>query len=207
MSDPAHVLFPNDTPQAATDKTDSALSSPILTVIVPNKATEPSPHTEKDAAKPGDVASTLFKSDTVVFDAKPIAEVFDGFANSAISDQDGGERFRAIEAARDSLIADAKAHGTDAVALADVMAVVKERQADGLGEPTPEQAAQRMTDGLEACSAEGITDADLNIARRLIADLEIISPGTIATLERSGAGNDIRLIRTAIKEARRRGYK
>lgn len=87
------------------------------------------------------------------------------------------------------------------------MAVVKERQADSIVEPTPEQAAERMSEGLEACYAEGITDADLGLARRFIADLEVVSPGTIDTLNRTGAGNDIRLIRKAVAEARRRGYR
>jgi hypothetical protein len=64
-----------------------------------------------------------------------------------------------------------------------------------------------MAEGLAACQAEGIADADINLARRFVADLETVSPGTIATLERTGAGNDLRLIRKAIAEAKRRGYR
>jgi hypothetical protein len=87
------------------------------------------------------------------------------------------------------------------------MAIVKERQGDSLLEPTPEQAEQNMTDALAACRSEGISDADINIARRFVADLEAVAPGTIATLERTGAGNDLRLIRKAVAEAKRRGYR
>ncbi|MBN8935188.1 MAG: hypothetical protein J0I13_02520, partial [Rhizobiales bacterium] len=166
----------------------------------------PSPPAGPDADKP-DIAATLFKNDVVNFDAKPVEDIFNGFANAAIGDGDGGERSRALEAARDGLIADAKANGTDAKELSDAMAIVKERQADGLIEPTPEQAEQRMAESLTALRAEGVTAADLNLARRFVADLEVVAPGTIATLSRSGAGNDPRLVRTAIREAKRRGYR
>jgi hypothetical protein len=53
--------------------------------------------------------------------------------------------------------------------------------------------------------SEGVTVADLNTARAFVGDLDIVAPGTIASLQLSGAGNDPRLIRAAIKEAQRRG--
>ena len=46
---------------------------------------------------------------------------------------------------------------------------------------------------------------NLGAARRLIDHPEERAPGNKASLEFSGAGNDPRLIRLAIKEARRRG--
>lgn len=224
MSDAAHILFPSDVPgpapQQPPDWFSARQSSAELRLAgvhgdggaaaAPDagKAGVPAPPAgPAETAKPDDVAATLFKDDAVSFDAKPVAEIFDGFASSAISDNDGGERYRAIEAAKDGLIADAKAHGMDAHDLSEAMAVVKERQADGLFEVTPEQAEQRMTEGLAACRDEGIADADINLARRFVADLEIVAPGTIDTLNRTGSGNDIRLIRKAIAEAKRRGYR
>ena len=221
--DPAHVLFPNDVPKSqqppewfSAQRSGAELrlagtynnGGAAANAPEAGKAVNPaSPAGPADKTKFDDDAAVLFKDDAASFDAKPVAEIFDGFANSAISDGDGGERSRAIEAARDSLIADAKAHGMDAADLSEAMAVVKERQADGLVEPTPEQAEQRMREGLEACYAEGVSDAELGIARRFISDLEMVAPGTIATLERTGSGNDLRLIRKAIAEAKRRGYR
>lgn len=209
MSDPAHMLFPNDAPKSQQPPTGGGsapvLRSPVATVIEPGKVAEPATPAGP-AAKSDGAASVLFKDDAVDHGAKAVTEILDGFANSAISDGDGGERSRSIELARDGLLADAKAHGLDTAELSEAMAVVKERQADSITEPTPEQAEQRMTEALDVCRAEGITDVDLGLARRFIADLEVVSPGTAATLERSGAGNDLRLIRAAIKEARRRGY-
>jgi hypothetical protein len=217
----AHILFPNDAPksQQAPDwfKAGHAAAEQRLAgqqhggaaakvQAVGNGGNPASPAGSADETKPDD-ASVLFADKAASFDAQAVTEIFDGFANSAISDNDGGERARAIGAAKDGLIADAKAHGMDATELSEAMAVVKERQADSIVEPTPEQAEQRMTEALDVCRDEGITDADLGLARRFIADLEVVSPGTIATLERSGAGNDLRLIRAAIKEARRRGYR
>jgi hypothetical protein len=224
MSDHAHILFPSDVPAPAPQQPPDWFSvrqssaEARLAGIHGDGAAAKAPEGGKagisasptgpaDKAKPDDVAATLFKDDAVSFDAKPVADIFDGFANSAISDNDGGERYRAVEAAKGGLIADAKAHGMDAKDLSEAMAVVKERQADGMFEPTPEQAEQRMAEGLAACRDEGMADADINLARRFVADLELIAPGTIDTLNRTGSGNDIRLIRKAIAEAKRRGYR
>jgi hypothetical protein len=204
MSDPAHVLFPNDAPKSEQPPA-VAISTPV---VQPGKAVEATPPAgAADAAKADDVAATLFKDDTVDTEAKAVAGIFDGFAHSAISDGDGGERYRAIEAARNGLIADAMASGTDTKELFAVVNVIHELQANSLAMPTPEQAAQRMTDGLEACRSENIADADLDLGRRFVVEhLEKVAPGTINTLERTGAGNDIRVIRSVIAEAKRRGF-
>lgn len=211
-SDPAHVLFPNDAPKieqpAEAGNSAPVLRNPVVTVIGADKAAEPTPPAGNPAAKkPDDVAAALFKDDAIDSNAKAVTEILDGHANSAISDGDGGERFRAIEAARDGLIADAMASGTDTKELFAVVNVIHELQANSITVPTPEQAAQRMTEGLEACRSENIADADLDLGRRFVAEhLEKIAPGTIYTLERTGAGNDIRVIRAVIAEAKRRGF-
>jgi hypothetical protein len=59
---------------------------------------------------------------------------------------------------------------------------------------------------IQAEYGDGYMD-DISAAQAFIRDLEVIAPGTIASLERTGAGNDPRLVRSAIKEARRRGYR
>jgi hypothetical protein len=203
--DPAHILFKNDVPKAAAQS--PVASAPTAAVPLTGSNGDPAPNAgPADAAKP-DVAAVLFKDDATDLGAKAVTEILGGFANSAISDGDGGERSRAIEAARDGLLADAKAHGMDTEELSEAMAIVKERQSDSITEPTPDVAEQRMAEALETCRAENISDADLSLARRLIADIEKVAPGTVATLERTGSGNDIRLIRKAVAEAKRRGYR
>lgn len=198
MLDPAHLLFPNDAPKA------EAAPLPAETKPATTPGDLVQQPTAGSIAAQQDAAATLFKADARQFDAAPVEEIFNGFADAAISDSDGGERFRALETARDGLIADAASHGANAADLAEAMSIVKERQGDGLLEPTPEQAEARMSESLAALRAEGVTDADLAAARRLVADMDKVAPGTIASLERSGAGNDPRLVRLMIKEARRR---
>ena len=205
MSNEAHLLFPNDVPKS--EQPPSAGSGPAA-AQVPATGTNggPASHAGGDTAKP-DVASVLFKDDTVDRGAKAVTDILGGFANSAVGDGDSGERSRAIEAARDGLLADAKANGMDTGELASAMAIVKELQANSITEPTPEQAVQRMTEGLEACRLENISDADLDLGRRFVTEhLEKVAPGTVYTLERTGAGSDIRVIRAVIAEAKLRGY-
>lgn len=201
--DPAHVLFPNDAPKPQQPPAASAPAVPEASKAL----SAASPADPLAAVKPDDVAATLFKNDAVDSGAKGVTDILDGFANSAIADGDGGERARAIEAARDGLIADAMASGTDTKELFSVVNVIHELQANSLVEPTPEQAVQRMSEGLEACRNENIADADLDLGRRFVVEhLEKVAPGVVATLERTGAGNDIRVIRAVIAEAKRRGF-
>ena len=98
-----------------------------------------------------------------------------------------------------------KAAGTPAAAFNEVLAAFNEADADNF---TPDQRAQMAEATMAELQADfGSTlDADLNAARQLIADLDKLTPGLIDSLEASGAGNNPRLIRTAISEARRRGY-
>ena len=149
--DPAHILFPSDAPKsqqapdwfkaghAAAEQRLAGQHGDAAAKLLPSGTSgDPAPTAgSADKTKP-DAATALFKDDAPSFDAKAVTEIFDGFANRAISDGDGGERARAIEAARDGLIADAKAHGMDAKELSEAIAVVKERQADSIVEPTPE---------------------------------------------------------------------
>lgn len=205
MSDPAHVLFPNDAPKS---QQPPAATAPTAAAPDVGKTVSPaSPAGPVAATKSDDVAATMFRNDAVDSGAKAVTDILDGFANSAISDGDGGDRYRAIEAARDGLIADAMASGTDTKELFAVVNVIHELQASSIAVPTPEQAIQRMSEGLEACRNENIADADLDLGRRFVAEhLEKIAPGTVYTLERTGAGNDIRVIRAVIAEAKRRGF-
>ncbi|NKB83747.1 hypothetical protein HED51_11340 [Ochrobactrum grignonense] len=99
---------------------------------------------------------------------------------------------------------DMRAAGTDAGDLKEAFEIV--RHSAGMVPPTHEQREASFNEGMTAVQQSGISDADLSAARQFIADLEIVSPGVVRSLNAHGAGNDIRLIRKAVAEARRRGY-
>ena len=153
----AHILFPNDKPT-------------VVGGDVPAPASTPAPAADQRAGEVGslngtperptlpaknepDPAAQLFKDD--VPDAfATTAKILSGFAEASVADNDGGERMRAIEAASAGLIADAKQHGTSAEELGEAMQIVKERQADGLCDLTPEIAEQRMSAARVECTQD-----------------------------------------------------
>lgn len=220
--DPAHVLFPNDAPAASkppewfhaqhaaaearlsgrhgTTQDDAAAR--LFPSEAPKAKAQPPAGAETD-----DPAKVLFKNDAAAeFDAQPVNDFFSGFAASAATDRDH-ERVSALEAAGKALVADFKAAGTDAADVAEALAIIKDRQGDTVAGPVSVEKLEADKDaGLAALAAEGVSDADIRAAQRLVADLDVIAPGTIDSLISTGAGNDIRLIRKAIAEARKRGY-
>lgn len=203
MSDtpePAHILFPGDAPKVAPDWFQAQHAAAEQRLAGAGAAAD------KPAGDDAEPAKVLFKDDAAKFDAAPVSEFFSGFANSAANDGDI-ERSHELQAAGDALVADFKSAGADAAELSAALDIVKERQGDTIAEIAPDKIEAEMTTGLAALADEGVADADLNAARRFVADLEIVAPGTLASLERTGAGNDLRLVRAAIKEAKRRGYK
>jgi hypothetical protein len=228
MTDPAHILFPGDArapsqppeyfkveQNAATARlmgSPKPAADDTAARMFPNDAAKgvtPAPSAGPADPAKTDAAATLFKDDaTSQFDEKPIAGFFNTFALSARSDGDV-ERAEALTTAGAALIADARAAGMDAAELTSALNIVSERQGDTLSPIPPEKIEAEFASGMAAIQQEyGDTYlADLNAARAFIRDLEIIAPGTIDSLERTGAGNDIRLIRSAIKEAKRRGYR
>jgi hypothetical protein len=184
--DAAARMFPNDAAKGGTPAPSAGPADPTKT----------------------DDAATLFKDDAKPFDDADAKGFFNGFATSAAGDGDV-ERAQALNLAGEALIADARKAGTDAAELTSALDVVRERQGDALAPLTPEKLEAEFESGMAAIQQEygdGYM-ADLGAARAFIKDLEIIAPGTIDSLNRTGAGNDMRLIRKAIKEAKRRGYR
>lgn len=164
------------------------------------------PDAVPDAKASDDPAGKLFKNDSGYFDDSVVTSFFDGFAGSAVADGDI-ERAQELNAAKDAMISDFKTAGTDPTDLREAFDIVRERQADTLfGEVSAERLAVDQAQAMAVLTDEGVTDLDLNAARAFIRDLEIISPGTMRSLEATGAGNDPRLIRKVIAEAKRRGY-
>lgn len=95
---------------------------------------------------------------------------------------------------------------TDPATIKEAFAIVRD-SAETFQPPTPEQLEAGYAAGMAELTASGVTEADLRVARQFVRDLEIVSPGVVASLEIHGAGSDPRLVRAAIKEAKRRGYR
>lgn len=218
MSEAAHTLFPSDVPTGdqrapewfaarqagATGRLMSGgKSAGSDEAVVGSKMQSES---SKDVSK-NDPAKALFSTEADHFDDREARGFFNSFTVSAANDGDS-ERADAIRSAGDALIADARSAGTDARELASALDIVRERQGDTIAEITPEKLQADFASSMATLQSEygdGLA-SDLSAARAFIRDLDVIAPGTIDTLVRTGAGNDPRLIRKAIAEAKRRGY-
>lgn len=158
-----------------------------------------------------DVAATLFKGDAEQAADKQFdgaREFFTGFAGSAAADGDS-DRAAELQAAGAAIIENAKASGMPEDELAAALDIVKERQGDTIAEITDEKLQQEFSSSMATLKDElGETYlADIGLAQRMIADVERVAPGTMDSLIATGAGNDVRLIRSVIREAKRRGYR
>jgi hypothetical protein len=206
--DAAHVLFPSDAPKpnAVPDWRQvqhSAAEARLAGSQRRDGASSQQPPAQDE--KP-DVAAQLFAEDAKSFDDGVVTELFDPLTLGAISDGDQ-ERADALKAATSALTENFRAAGTDSTELKAAFDIFREAN-DLVVPPTPERIAEDMAQSLSTLQAElgPSFQSSLNAARAFIRDLEIVAPGTIASLEHNGAGNDLRLVRAAIKEARRRGY-
>lgn len=139
-----------------------------------------------------------------VFEEAAVSSFFSQHALTALQDGDR-ERADELQAASAVLVSDAKQHGSSAEDVGEALQLLNEATGDNL---PPEAHEERRVAAMATLEAEmGVNlQTDLSKAQRFIQDLDKLIPGTIASLERTGAGNDVRLIKIAIKEARRRGY-
>lgn len=145
-----------------------------------------------------DDPATLTYQDAAPFDAKEATSFFDQRALAAMQD---GNRDNAAEwsAAGKALVADMKAAGADAEGFNEALRAFNDASYSGVTE-APEAILSQLSKEF------GPTlEADLAAARALIIELDRKAPGLIDSLEHTGAGNDPRLIRQAIREAKRRG--
>lgn len=202
------ILFPNEgpaQPAAAPDwfKAAENSASQRLAGNHEQKAAEP----VTDQPRPEDI---IFQDDATKGAAaaveKALNETLQTFAVSAVADGEA-ERGEELQAAIQNLSSEFSKAGTPAEELASALGVVRERS-DRLGDISEAEALADYQDSMAALQNEiGPTlDADLTAARAFNRDLERVAPGTIATLERHGAGNDLRLVKLVIREARRRKY-
>ena len=216
--DPAHILFSGDVPKASqTAEWYGVMRGQAEARLMgkghpkPDPASEaaanvfPSESKQEPASVEGkDAASAIFKNEGSADYEKLVSGELVHNRMAALQDGDT-ERAEALEAATASLSENFKTAGTPAEELREAFDIV--RQSAGLSPPTPEEREASYAKGMEAVQSEGISDADLIAARRFIRDLETVSPGVVASLNAHGAGNDPKLIRAAVREARRRGYR
>ncbi|MER9450113.1 hypothetical protein [Mesorhizobium sp. M0254] len=219
--DAASILFPNDVPSkpaqapdwysaqrsAAEQRLTGTHGKPdaAAAVVFPSerKADAPPP-----AGKDDDAASILFRDDAARKDVDYAAHVggeLDQFTLDAMKDGDT-ERADALKTATAALGENFRSAGTDTASIQEAFTIVRQ-SADSFAPPTPEQIEAGFAAGMSELTSAGVTDADLSLARQFIRDLELASPGVVASLDRHGAGNDPRLVHAAIKEAKRRGYR
>jgi hypothetical protein len=210
--DPAHVLFPNDAPKASASPPDwykvqqAGAEQRLMGERGGERGAVEHPPPSADAGDDTDLAAKLFGENSgASFEdvERAVMSELDTFTLNAMKDGDT-ERADALKIATTQLAEDFSDAGTPPEAIKEAFTLVQ--QSASLSPPTPEQREQSFAEGMAAIQAEGITDSDLNAARRFVADLERVSPGVVASLEAHGAGNSPKLIRAAIREARRRGY-
>ncbi len=207
-SEAAYTLFPNDAPPDKVPDWYEARRDAAEVRLSGTHSADAGSEQNRSAGNDGadDAATTLFKNDAVKFDPAPVKDFMSGFAQSAIADG-AIDRAQALEAAGEALVTNFSQAGTSAAEVHEALDIVRERQGDTMTGPVSAEKAQaEFSETMATLSAEGVTQSDIGLAQAFIHDLEVVAPGTIASLEATGAGNDPRLIRKAIAEAKRRGY-
>jgi hypothetical protein len=207
----AYVLFPDDKPRVPEKAPDwfSTQQSAARARLAGHHSKPDAKPDEVKGAPEADAADALFKEDAAAakeFKGEEAFAFIETYRKNAI--QAGNEEHaEELAAASKALTEDAVKHGTSTEDFKAAMDVVRERH-DFLKPPEPETIEAEMNENLATLEAElGDTfQSDLDAARRFVSDLEKVAPGTMESLAVSGAGNDLRLVRKAIAEARRRGY-
>lgn len=198
MSDTASILYPDDPPRSSETpeyvKVEHAAAEARLMRSTPG-----------DGAQEPDTAAKLYGDDKD--HADPVAEkgVSSFFNQHALNAGQDGDSERAAElgAAEKALMADMREAGTSTADFGEALSIINDNLAN---DPALLAARQDETMAMLQRDIGPSFAADLDAARAFIRDLDKVAPGTIYSLERSGAGSDPRLIRKAISEARRRGY-
>lgn len=208
-SEAAHILFPNDAPSASGVpdwfKVQVSAAEARLSGTHEKSDNEPAQPENGKADEPVD-ANKLFPSEARGFDEKIVSGFTESYLLDAVSDGDQ-ERAEELRTATSALTEDFRKAGTDGEELKAAFGIIRECN-DQMVPLTDEQIAMSMNENLTTLQTEFGTsfEGDLGAARAFIRDLDLVAPGTMASLERNGSGNDLRLVRAAIKEARRRGY-
>lgn len=208
----AYILFGADKPKSAEPpdwyKADQAAAESRLMRVEPSARAQAAqdgskPDQPASAGPAADAAEKLFTSESGTDYGQLVSGELDAYTLGAIQDGDT-ERSEALKHATSALAEDMRTAGTEPATLGEAFEIV--RQSAGMVPLTAEQREESFAAGMAAIQSERITEPDLSAARAFIRDLDRVSPGVVDSLRAHGAGNDIRLIRNAIAEARRRGY-
>lgn len=204
--DAASILFPNDVPKApaAPPEWYSVQRTAAENRLMGNHGSEAKP--AAPAGEQGDdPAAMLFKDDAArkgIDYERVVGNELDQVTLDAIKDDDQ-ERVGALRAATAALTDEFRSSGAPPEEVAEAFQILRDRP---MTEPTPEEREEHFQWAVAALQHDGVSDAELNAARAMIRDYEQIAPGTIASLEAYGAGNDPKLIKLVIAQAKRRGY-
>ncbi|AWC21803.1 hypothetical protein CO731_01256 [Aminobacter sp. MSH1] len=196
-TDSASILYPNDQPAASAPpewfKADIAAAETRLMGKV-------------DDTQERDAAGTLYGESEQAgeFRDEDVTPFFNREALNAIKSEDP-DRAEALGQASKALAADMRAAGTSSKEFGEALTIINEVAYETKSDADRDRISAETMATL-ARDLGPTFQSDLDAARRFIQDLEKVAPGTIASLDGSGAGNDLRIVRKAIKEAKRRGY-
>lgn len=199
--DTASILYPDDAPAspAGQGQATNDGAAALYQNNPPNGQGGQQPaQAQAEGAK--DEPATLSYKDAAPFDARELTSFFDQTALDAIKN---GDRERAAELGQAGkvLTAEFKTAGTPSGFVNEALRAFNDASYSGVTE-APEAILSQLSQEF------GPTlESDLAAARALIIELDRKAPGLIQSLEHTGAGNDPRLIRQAIREAKRRGIK
>jgi hypothetical protein len=179
--------------------------------VFPNDAPGTAPAEQQKLGDEGDLSTKLFPTDAGDGDKKAsdrFTNMMGDYRMSAFKDGDEA-RANELQQASTALLDDVRQSGGLASDLAEALGIVHAGM-DRFGPATADEMEASRAKAMETLTAEYGGDsarmnADLASARRLIERMEQRAPGTMASLDYSGAGNDPRLIKMAIREAKRRG--
>lgn len=147
-------------------------------------------------------AKLTYADDAPPFDDTVARGLFNQFSQQAMQDGDADRAAQWTEVG-DGLIHDLANSGASSEDLNAALMGFQEALSDG-----PQVRAENQARTMQALRDQygDRVDRELASARRLIQHLDAtVAPGLVDTLERTGAGSNLRVIKAAIKEARRRG--
>ena len=199
MTDPSHILFPADAPALEPARAPAPSWHTLTPVPLKPRQQEPM------ALATPDAAAALFHTEKPADHTRPVVDVLEGFAHSAMTDGDPA-RAEDWRNAATGLANDFRSAGTPEGDIAEIMQLTREAMSEVL--PGMSVSAERLEAthiaAMDALTEQGVTDSDLNLARRLIDEMEAKTPGLKSYLDGTGMGNSPRVIAKAVAEAKRR---
>lgn len=197
--DPAYTLFPTDAPPAPAAPAPTSGFHTIQPFARPRQPA-PAPAVER----PESPAADLFPTEKMPDPARDIAATLEPWA---LQFQIDGHSELAAEwrSTAENLASDLRRAGTSPEDAHDMMQLVKNAQGNTtFGPVSDERLAADRAKAEDWIAENQIAPNDLDLARRLVDDMDRTTPGLKAWLLKTGQGNDPRTIALAVREAKRR---